>query len=67
MKNKALYGLFSGVGLVVATLIGVAFLMPSAESAPTQVDASVIACAHARTGADSSYGVHTPATCSTIN
>ncbi len=63
MKNKALYGLFSGVSLVVATLIGVALLMPSAESASSRADATVIACAHARIGQDLGYGVDPPAKC----
>lgn len=58
MKDKALFGLFSGVGLVVATLIGVALLMPSTEIAAASVDASLVACAHVRAPADVSYGVH---------
>ena len=65
MRNKALYGLYSGVGLVIATLIGVALLMPSAESASSRVDATLVACAHTRAGGDAGYGVPAPGTCST--
>lgn len=67
MKNKALYGLFSGVGLVVATLIGVATLMPSAESATNHVEATLVACAHVRVANDQGYGVRGPGTCSKMN
>lgn len=63
MKNKALYGLLSGVSLIVATLIGVGVLMPSAESATNHVEASLVACAHVRVSSDSGYGIKVPGTC----
>lgn len=65
--NKALYGLLSGVGLVVATLIAVGLIMPSAESATNRVDASLVACAHVRATGDQGYGLHVPGTCSRLD
>ncbi len=65
--NKALYGLLSGVGLVVATLVAVGLLMPSAESAPSRVDASLVACAHVRVANDQGYGVRGPGVCSRLD
>ncbi|WP_131117643.1 hypothetical protein [Lichenihabitans psoromatis] len=57
MQNKALFGLFSGVLLVVVTLIGVAALnMPSAESA-------VASCASAHVPAEGGYGLTTHKDC----
>ena len=57
MQNKALFGLFSGVLLVVVTLIGVAALnLPSAESA-------VASCATAHVSTEVGYGVTTNKDC----
>ncbi len=67
MKNKALYGLISGIGLVLATLIGVAIMMPSAESATNHVAASLVACAHVRAPEGGGYGVRGPGVCSTLD
>ena len=67
MKDKALYGLLSGVGLVVATLVGVGLLMPSAESASNHAEATLIACAHVRHASDLGYGVRQPEKCSKLN
>ena len=48
MKNKALYGLVSGVALVVATLIGIALLnTPSVGRTVTSpADGSMAVCQH---------------------
>lgn len=52
MQQKALYGLVSGVALVVATLIGVAVLnMPQAESASAPSP-----CQHGPALSDQGYG-----------
>jgi hypothetical protein len=58
MKQKALFGLLSGVGLVVATLVAVAALnAPIAQGASPADDLAAPQCAHVP---DQGYGVVQP-------
>ena len=62
MKHKALLGLFSGVLLVVGTLIGVAVLnAPAAQGADSASPRA--ACLHPAAGSEQGYGVQSTHDC----
>lgn len=57
MHNKALFGLFSGVLLVVLTLIGVALLNVPAGNAARGAEAVVTGCAIPGSVGEKGYGL----------